>query len=461
VTLLRTVECGTCGAKHDLLDGGAYLSCAHCGALVGLRDDFVTGEGRADMIRDAIRAQIQPTEAEARQAELTAAMTAAQEHGDRRTWRAAMREYFLLLPVTKPAMLPPDVRSGIELARFAERSAVAAEIATFDPRIQAAMQRMDPKPIYAGDDPVAGAREYVRRATAYLEAIRDHPDYPQGFAAQMNPRAMAKDNLRAMLAGLASLMRREAVEAIWVEVLGATRVEGAMACPHCGAPLAPGVTRCDWCLSELSGGAGQDAWLSSMVSNFAAVKRTVKDPDQLAMVAVSQPLSAHHLGGALPSAEDCRRFLEAAVGHLPQRALVKAIAALKPAYPSEPLASLERSVRASWEQAEAPEEAAPEVASYASVEAASASPWVRQQLALWPQARPDDAASLAVTLISMALSPFHLGGAVSVEEMAAFVRAAEPGLSADALRSAIDQLTPAFASNRAIAAALSSLRQLI
>jgi len=459
VSLLRTTECGTCGAKHDHLDGGAYLSCAHCGALVGLRDDFVTGEGRAEMIRDAIRAQIQPTEAEARQAELTAAMHAAQQGGDRRTWRAAMREYFLLLPATKPAMLPPDVRSGAELARFAERSAVAAEIATFDPTIGEAMRRMDARSIYAGDDPVEGAREYVRRATEYLEAIRDHPEYPPDFAAQMSPRAMAKDNLRAMLSGIAALMPRESVEAIWVEVLGATRASDAMACPHCGAPVAQGAPRCDWCLLELSGGAGEDAWLSSMVGNFAAMRRAVKDPEQLAMIAVSQPLSAHHVGGALPSAEDCRRFLEAAAPHLSRRALLKAIAALKPAYPAEPLASLERSVAQSWEQAAAPEERAPEVASYASVDEAGSSPWVRQQLALWPQARPGDASARATTLISMALGPYHLGGAVSSEEMAAFIRAAEPDLRADALREAIDQLAPAFATSPEITEALTALRR--
>ena len=458
--LVRVVTCRSCGAPSDHLEGGAYLSCAHCGALVEMREGLLFGEERAAMIRDAIRAQLRPTDAEARSTELTMCMASAQKAGDRRTWRAAMREYLLLLPCTRPGLLPPEVETAAQLAEFADRSSCAAELAAFDPDIAAAMKTMDASLVYGSPDPVAGAEEYIERARVYFETLSQHPDYPPAYAQHMNPHAMARDALRTMISGVASMMGPAAVRRVYIDVLGARDIdESSPSCPHCGAPLAQAAGRCSWCRTEISGEA-TDAWLSSLVSGFEAMRAAVADPEQLAVIAVSHPFSAHHFGGELPSAADARRFLEAAVPELSEAHLVRAIEMLRPAYPRAPFDELERGLREEWTPVAAAPRAAPEVAHFESVEAAAGSAWVRQQLALWPHARGGAEAELAMTLVSMALSPFHMGSAVSAEEMVAFFREAEPTLAPADLDAAIAQLLMAFAGHPRIADALRRARSL-
>lgn len=459
--VLRKVSCPSCGAASDHVEGGAYLVCAHCQKIVGLREGMIFGEERAAVVRDSMRALIRPTDAEVRQTELSMAMASAEAVGDRAAWRAAMREYVLLLPVTRPALLPPELRTEAELIEHVDRATLAAELAIFDPALKAAAAAMDPTPIWQSADPVAGARAYLSSAVRYYEAIRVHPDYPPSEAARLDPMGMARDGLRAMLGGLASLLSPASIRAIYVEVLGATEAAGATrSCPHCLAPLAEGADRCRWCRSRISGEA-TDPWLAGLVASFEAVMSAVDDPGHLAALAASLPYGGAHGEGPLPSAADARRFLEAVVPHLPQDVLLTAIEALRPAYPRAPYAELAASIRARWEPTPAKVRAAPEVARFASVEAAAASPWVRQQLATWPHGRPEDRESRAAGLVSMALTPFHLGSAVSVEEMAAFVRAAEPELTPKELRAAIDGLLAAYGGSPRLVEALGGLREIV
>lgn len=454
----RRIQCHECGAPHQVLDDALLVVCDRCGSFVALRSEArFGGESIARRHAQGIRALVEPTAAESRKLRAQLAMADAQAAGDHESWRLWGQEYYAVLPVTDPELVPGDRGDPRAVARWVRASVEAAFLGAFDPGVraaQAAFAAAAGRLYRAGDDPISVSREVLRKGEALQRAITEHPRYPRELATS-SPARLAEELLRSTLVGAASLLGPGVVTRIRREVLGDEEVDAeALGCPGCGAalPAAHGDQRCPYCGAVLHVQT-EDPWVSNLVGLWQASRHQSKGDDDEALLALTLTLSSRMSGGPTPPTEAVWRFLAAGPGWLPTRSLERALGLMRHGYGEDPeigrwLDALHEELPRWVPQGERP--AATDPLRSAGPRAPSPSdapsdpredPWVQQSLALWARSRDatgKDPSTLASAVLGFVMQPFYLGGTITLEQALAFLGQVEPRPPASALADAAD-----------------------
>lgn len=461
--LTREIKCPQCGAPKISLPDAVVLCCDFCGSFVSTETgQLMRGDGMLEAYRDGIRRMVSPSAADARKMVLTVGMQRAAEEGDRQAWRLQAEEYYALLPLTNPELVPPEARSR-KVGRWVRETVPVGELSTFDPEVKVAQAALgvDAAKLYQEGDKVAVARELVRSAENYYETIYAHPDYPAG-AERPDVGHMARNLVRASVEAASALLGPDVAATIMRDVLqireadGLGEGDGEVQCQNCGGHLTAeqsGYSRCPYCDGVLN--TTSDPWLDNLLASWQVVAQKLEGEDRLALGALQYPLNSYHVNGVLPVVERHLDFLRAAVGWLQRAQLVEPLRTLGRSSTGDPvlLAYQDRLILAlaDWEPGPRPKpsSAAPDARTSKSAATPSSGdlgqdPWVVQQVAMWRSARPHlSADAVAVTLLSYAMQPFYLDGEITVAQALTFFEQAEPEVSRPDLVTAMEPFTMA------------------
>ncbi len=454
--LKRQIQCPQCGAAQHSLEDAVVLMCEYCGSFVEMdTQQLLHGDGLVQAYQKGVQSFIAPSRAQARRTQLNIEMQKAQEAGDRESWRAFAREFYTLLPITDPEMVPVEYRSGGALSRWVTTNTVSGELLAFDEGVQAANQVCVGliEDLYQGGDVVAKGRALLAAAAVFYKTLMEHPDYPEDGSRPPLDH-LAANYVRGIVAGTESILPPGAAATIYEEVLGDKRVYGGdeVTCDGCGAVLDEAQRSegsCPFCGAAIV--LEEDPWLSSLLATWQATVAHLPDDDATAFAALSHPLTSYWTNESVPPAADVYRFLTAAVPWLPAPLLRLQLTRLMEAYESTPelttmFIELEALLLA-WRPSPRPEpEAAPRMPVVAASSAPPAEevdladdPWVLQTVAMWGQVRPHlDDEQLEMSLLSQVTTPFYLGGTITAAQALAFFEIAEPGYSLRRMRDALE-----------------------
>jgi len=456
----RRIQCTRCGAAHSVLDDALVVVCEHCGAFVALQAEAHWGGARmAERYTEQLRALVEPSWADARKLQAQLGMAEAQAQGDREQWRLWAREYHALLPSTDPAQVVGDPNDPRQMERWVRQAMKAAELSTFDPGIRAAQGRFASAAgsLYRDADPIAAAHATLHAAEQLYRAMFEHPDYPQELAAG-DPSHMAREMLRSTLIGAATMLGPGVVTRIRQQVLGDETTEASeLRCGGCGGslPADHGTQRCHYCggLVEV---ATDDPWVSTMVGLWQTSRGQASDDAAEAMLVITLGLSSYFSRRTVPPVASMLDVIAAGPAWLPAKALHGAIDLMRQGYASDPsvvtwLAQLGEAMEEWVPQGTRPEPVprlGPRPVAPPTTGDLGSDPWVVQTLAQWEHGRSGHAnnpAGLAMTVLGFMLSPFHLGGSISVDQALAFMERVEPRPERDAMIDAVDLMLRAEA----------------
>lgn len=452
--IVRRFECAGCGAAGEFREGALIVLCRYCGSFLAVETGAMTGEALVRLARAERGALAAPDKARARLMTLLADMGDCLARGDRAAWRALAEEQLALRLATDPS-LAASAQSPEERAAWLKSSAEAMELSSFEPlaiEAQGSYARAA-NALLGAADPVEAARSLLEAARAYCRAIGQDSE------------RQALEMVRAAVASYASVLGEGVSRRIRLEVLGDRDVSSPVAgvCPRCGATLAEPaegrrIVSCAHC-GAAADRASQDPWLEGARAfwrlTLDELRRTggVRGPGP-ALGALSQIMLPFQRGGTV-SPDTAWALLEECVPWLPAADLEQALRLLMGVSENTPAgAALLRSLfermprwvpdpsktPAPWTEEEGPEPAG--------------EAWVEQSLALLRLGGRED----PQTLLGLCLTPFHLGGSVSVDRAWSFLTKAAPGADSAALLEALEVFRLGFKDHPEIAPFLDGLK---
>jgi DNA-directed RNA polymerase subunit RPC12/RpoP len=477
--LIREFPCPHCGAPRETLDDAQVVFCGYCGAVVDLDTERVfRGPALADLRDSQIVSLIRPSRAEARKSVLGAAMTRAAGERDRRVWRAAAREFFILVALTDPSFCAPEPSVENGFTTWLREILIGAERAAFhetggpDPGpFSRACSRMGRE-----GNSVKIARDMLKEAEIYCRALapgtRGNTE-----TSPLPPHVLARQMVRSAVEGLETFLGPVAVERIYIEVLG-DRDGGAPAevtCSGCGAILATedvveGKAPCVHCGSVVR--VDSDPWLSSTLALWETTYRDLARrgktrTTEVVISALATSMNPLWLGGKIEW-EDGLRFLREAIPWVEKGVIEEGIRIYASAFVGDEAKTrfLEGLLDglASWNPSGKPPEVDPLPLPPPSEASAGESPWVNQAVAHWELASKSGgpiAPELEVRLLGASLVPFHLGGAISVGEALEFYGRAEPGHDRSKLAQTARTFIQGFPEGSPLAAFLEELVEVL
>jgi DNA-directed RNA polymerase subunit RPC12/RpoP len=452
--LVRQFKCPSCGASRDSLEESITVVCAYCGTIIAIDSSGgYRGHGFAETVRRSNETFLDPTAADVRKMQLAGEMHQAHTAGDRERWRLLASEYYALLAVTDPHMVPAHVKQQEDFRQWYREAVECGEIMMFDPEVRALFERVTALAqalVTDGGDRVASIEEMVAAGTAYYRLLKEHPDLPRGVLSGP-PDHHGRQLVRTMLASMEATLGPGEAARIYREVFGEAALdsEARNTCTNCGAPLDTdqvegGYLTCPFCdaVIQLSG----DPWIESTLAMWEAQlddlgKRGVLDGQEAAMAVLSLTMLPFHTGGRPPDPDTAYTFLVLAVPWLEASILGEAIGLLLSGHGDTP--ELKRFLKAlqaklgEWvpDPSRRPD---PE----AATTGAAGGQWADMQAALWKQS--PRTTNLEESLIGMCLMPFYQGSSVTAAQALDFFGKTGERTSKRKLREAADQILAGY-----------------
>jgi len=446
-------KCPECGGTRKAPERALMLICEYCGVYVGFDQDARTA---MDMSRRVMGYVRNPSREWVRFQELGTELQKARDEKDRETYRMLIPEYYSLYSVLYPDYVPVKGRQAVR--EWLRQTVVSDELNWFDPGVSAALKA------YTGamgdqgimrSDPVQWARRVIETSAAYYKIMIEHPECPPGVYT-VSPREYARRALEAALPSMLTLLGEENVGRIRTEVLGERQVkQDPSVCPECSASLPPGERfKCPFCGTVLVV-QKDDAWVAQHVPYFEHAVETSGDmtPEK----AVSSALAFFITGLQADPAfrgEMAVAFLRRTVPWASRELILRQATYLFERSPF--LAVLARHLE-TW----SPSGAKPSFGSKARGPADPGALWTQELLKLWNQSEAgkkfESPQQEAMSLIVVALYPFHIGGACTVDHALGFFAEVGRRCSDRDLAEAIVLLRPGYASDRGIDEFLAAL----
>jgi len=335
----RQIRCPSCGAPKESLPDAVVVYCDFCGSFVAMdtRRSF-RGDQFAEWVRKGQQSLLDPSSADSRKLALQTEMLQAKEDSDRERWRLAAQEFYALLPVTDPELLPAEARSQRGVGRWLQRTVQAEELMEFDDQVRAARARCVSvaQQLTQPGDPTTAARSLLDAAEEMYRALYSHPEYPVD-GSEPESRHLAREYVRASIVGLEGMLGRGVAAKIYEEVLGDEPASGdAVPCRHCGASLPhgdEGLERCPNCGGVVQ--TDEDPWMANLLATWQVAAAQMPDDPSRAIAALNHALSSYWVTKSLPEAIDVIRFLDEAVADLPKSLLAQQCRLLQQAFADE------------------------------------------------------------------------------------------------------------------------------
>ncbi len=474
----RSLTCPQCGAPQHVHPDTVVVLCEYCGSFVATDTSRVLrGDGLLNLQKKAVRSFVAPSRAEARRTVLQLEMERLRGAGERSAWAAVAREYYTLLPLTNPEMVPPDVRDGGGLVDWVRRARITGELLAFDEGVMEASSACNRlvQRLIDGDQPVAAARQLLEASRHLYRTLQAHPDYPDDGAGPDLER-LAEQHVRAAVAGIEALLPRGVAARILVDVLGDDADGDATRCRQCGSSLddvARAQGACPYCGCVIQ--IDEDPWLGGLLASWRATTAQIHDDEALAFAALGHPLTSFFVNGTVPAADDVMLFLRRAVGWLDGALLIGQLTLLRQAHGEhDELRQLFDTVEERlqhWRAGPRPEARGIHQAGSAAADPHPAppdsaddddsldeDPWVLQTAAVWTTTREhieDDQAEM--TLLGQAMTPFFMGSTITVAQAMSLFEKAEPGYSLTRMQEALETQLVAGHQNPRLAEFLAAL----
>ncbi|MHC5038325.1 MAG: TFIIB-type zinc ribbon-containing protein [Planctomycetota bacterium] len=466
---LQKFNCPSCGAPRETLQDALVLLCGYCGAFVAFETGHLyRGTKLADLRDSQIRSWIRPSKADARKIVLTSRMSDAAARGDRITWRACAEEFYALWMMTDPQSIPAGRDDPRHLRDWHREAVAVGEFYAFCPDAQRAQGEAFTKfdLLGADGDPVQVARRLLDAVRDAFREMTSHPDYPSG-AVTPDSEAYAKQLIRNQVAGLASLLGPGVTERILTEVLGDRRISSVetLSCEGCGAPLpVPGTgddpLKCPHCGAVVR--VDRDPWMEATLALWETswrdlARRGSTRGREVVIHALGVSMGPLWKGGRL-TAEAGFAFLRRAIPWIARDVVQEGIRTYAMAFESDPpkktyLSGL-LALAGSWEPTQAAPPAVPALDAEGGAESpflGEDDPWVLQSAAQWGHVRGGGGTeSMETRLLGMCLTPFHMGGSITIDQALAFFQKAEPAYDRDRMREAASTFLLGFESHPAI-----------
>jgi predicted RNA-binding Zn-ribbon protein involved in translation (DUF1610 family) len=439
-------KCPECGGTRKAPERALMLICEYCGATIGFDQDARTVMDMSRRVMDYVR---NPSREWVRFQELALELQKARDGKDRQTYKVLIPEYYSLYSVLYPDYVPVKGREAVR--EWLRQTVVSDELNWFDPGVSAALKAYTGA---MGDqemmrrDPVQWARRVMETSTTYYKTVAGHPDCPQGVYT-ISPGRYARKTLEATLPSMLTLLGEENVNKIKTEVLGEKQVKKDLsACPECAAPLPPGERfKCPFCGTVLVV-QRDDAWVTQHAATFDHAVETSgnMNPETAVSTALAFFITGLQADPAFPG-ERAVAFLRRTVPWASRELILKQASYL---FERSPFLQVLSRHLAAW----SPSGAQPAFGSRARGAADPDALWTQELVKLWKQSqagkRSETPQQEALGLIVMALYPFHIGGACTVEHALGFFAAVDRGCSDRDLAEAIGLLRSGYASDRGI-----------